>query len=88
MYGLEGDLSYLSRSTLQYGLPSFLLSSIMILFHNNENTFSLGFHLEKKMFHTNGFGSITMDSNARDLVTLTNEAISISITQNKSIIDM
>ncbi|KAF3674990.1 hypothetical protein FXO37_06118 [Capsicum annuum] len=39
------------------------------------------------MFHTNGFGSITMGSNARDLVALTNEVLSISITQNKSIID-
>nr|YP_010484390.1 Ycf2 [Tamarix laxa]YP_010484406.1 Ycf2 [Tamarix laxa]UVW79610.1 Ycf2 [Tamarix laxa]UVW79611.1 Ycf2 [Tamarix laxa] len=46
-----------------------------------------GFHLENKMFHTNGFGSITMASNARDLVALTNEALSISITQKKSIID-
>ncbi|KAK9174728.1 hypothetical protein WN943_003049 [Citrus x changshan-huyou] len=41
----------------------------------------------QKMFHTNGFGSITMGSNARDLVALTNEALSISITQKKSIID-
>lgn len=47
-----------------------------------------GFHLEKKMFHTNGFGSITMGSNPRDLVALTNEALSISITQKKSIIDI
>ena len=39
------------------------------------------------MFHTNGFGSITMGSNVRDLVALTNEALSISITQRKSIID-
>ncbi|PHT40442.1 hypothetical protein CQW23_19296 [Capsicum baccatum] len=39
------------------------------------------------MFHTNGFGSITMGSNARDLVELTNEVLSISITQKKSIID-
>ncbi|KAL8492500.1 hypothetical protein ACS0TY_023905 [Phlomoides rotata] len=39
------------------------------------------------MFHTNGFGSITMGSNARDLVALTNEALSINITQKKSIID-
>ncbi|TYG80048.1 hypothetical protein ES288_D02G185800v1 [Gossypium darwinii] len=39
------------------------------------------------MFHTNGFGSITVGSNARDLVALTNEALSISITQKKSIID-
>ncbi|CAH8277031.1 unnamed protein product, partial [Arabidopsis lyrata] len=39
------------------------------------------------MFHTNGFESITMGSSARDLVALTNEALSISITQKKSIID-
>nr|AVM82596.1 hypothetical chloroplast RF21 [Cuspidaria floribunda]AVM82597.1 hypothetical chloroplast RF21 [Cuspidaria floribunda] len=50
-------------------------------------SYTRGFHLEKKMFHTNGFGSITMSSNARDLVALTNEALSISITQKKSIID-
>nr|YP_009872568.1 hypothetical chloroplast RF21 [Hippophae rhamnoides subsp. sinensis]YP_009872587.1 hypothetical chloroplast RF21 [Hippophae rhamnoides subsp. sinensis]WAL33504.1 hypothetical chloroplast RF21 [Hippophae rhamnoides]QKT21882.1 hypothetical chloroplast RF21 [Hippophae rhamnoides subsp. sinensis]QKT21901.1 hypothetical chloroplast RF21 [Hippophae rhamnoides subsp. sinensis]UNZ11166.1 hypothetical chloroplast RF21 [Hippophae rhamnoides subsp. sinensis]UNZ11184.1 hypothetical chloroplast RF21 [H len=53
-------------------------------------SYTRGFHLEKKMFHTNGFGSITsitMGSNVRDLVALTNEALSISITQNKSIID-
>nr|YP_010015736.1 hypothetical protein RF2 [Rhipsalis baccifera]YP_010015745.1 hypothetical protein RF2 [Rhipsalis baccifera]QOI72720.1 hypothetical protein RF2 [Rhipsalis baccifera]QOI72729.1 hypothetical protein RF2 [Rhipsalis baccifera] len=46
-----------------------------------------GFHLEKKMFQTNGFGSITLSSNVRDLVALTNEALSISITGKKSIID-
>ncbi|KAJ0875569.1 Protein Ycf2 [Helianthus annuus] len=28
-------------------------------------SYTRGFHLEKKMFHTNGFGSITMGSNAR-----------------------
>nr|YP_010320896.1 hypothetical protein RF2 [Parnassia longipetala]YP_010320917.1 hypothetical protein RF2 [Parnassia longipetala]UJP70726.1 hypothetical protein RF2 [Parnassia longipetala]UJP70747.1 hypothetical protein RF2 [Parnassia longipetala] len=50
-------------------------------------SYTRGFHLEKKMFHTNGFGSITMCSNVRDLVALTNEALSISITQKKSIID-
>nr|AVM84624.1 hypothetical chloroplast RF21 [Sampaiella trichoclada]AVM84625.1 hypothetical chloroplast RF21 [Sampaiella trichoclada] len=50
-------------------------------------SYTRGFHLEKKMFHTNGFGSITMSSNVRDLVALTNEALSISITQKKSIID-
>nr|YP_010828164.1 putative chloroplast RF21 [Santalum spicatum]YP_010828172.1 putative chloroplast RF21 [Santalum spicatum]WFF45182.1 putative chloroplast RF21 [Santalum spicatum]WFF45190.1 putative chloroplast RF21 [Santalum spicatum] len=50
-------------------------------------SYTRGFYLEKKMFHTNGFGSRTMGSNARDLVALTNEALSISITQKKSIID-
>nr|YP_009440717.1 hypothetical chloroplast RF21 [Aristolochia contorta]YP_009440734.1 hypothetical chloroplast RF21 [Aristolochia contorta]ATI10676.1 hypothetical chloroplast RF21 [Aristolochia contorta]ATI10693.1 hypothetical chloroplast RF21 [Aristolochia contorta]UAU41069.1 Ycf2 [Aristolochia contorta]UAU41086.1 Ycf2 [Aristolochia contorta] len=50
-------------------------------------SYTRGFHLEKKMFHTNGFGSITMGSNARDLVALTNEALLISITQKKSILD-
>lgn len=46
-----------------------------------------GFHLEKKIFDTNGCGSITLGSNVRDLVALTNEALSISIIQKKSIID-
>nr|YP_010012173.1 Ycf2 [Capparis decidua]YP_010012193.1 Ycf2 [Capparis decidua]QOI12600.1 Ycf2 [Capparis decidua]QOI12620.1 Ycf2 [Capparis decidua] len=50
-------------------------------------SYTRGFHLEKKMFHTNGFESITMGSSARDLVALTNEALSISITQKKSILD-
>ncbi|KAH7554429.1 hypothetical protein JRO89_XS12G0205800 [Xanthoceras sorbifolium] len=50
-------------------------------------SYTRGFHLENKMFHTNGFESITMGSNARDLVALTNEALSISITQKKSIMD-
>ncbi|XP_048227294.1 protein Ycf2-like [Ricinus communis] len=50
-------------------------------------SYTRGFHLKKKMFHTNGFVSITMGSNVRDLVALTNEALSISITQKKSIID-
>nr|YP_010926015.1 Ycf2 [Swertia davidii]YP_010926034.1 Ycf2 [Swertia davidii]WKF19515.1 Ycf2 [Swertia davidii]WKF19534.1 Ycf2 [Swertia davidii] len=50
-------------------------------------SYTRGFHLEKKMLHNNGFGSITMGSNARALVALTNEALSISITQKKSIID-
>ena len=41
------------------------------------------------MFHTNanGFGSIIMGSNVRDLVALTNEVLSINITQKKLIID-
>nr|WOC91440.1 Ycf2 protein [Utricularia graminifolia]WOC91450.1 Ycf2 protein [Utricularia graminifolia] len=50
-------------------------------------SYTRGFHLEKKMLHTKGFGSINMGSNARDLVALTNEALSISITQKKSILD-
>nr|YP_010723241.1 Ycf2 protein [Chasmanthe floribunda]YP_010723259.1 Ycf2 protein [Chasmanthe floribunda]WDW26611.1 Ycf2 protein [Chasmanthe floribunda]WDW26629.1 Ycf2 protein [Chasmanthe floribunda] len=50
-------------------------------------SYTRGFHLEKKMFHTNGFGPITTGSNARDLVALINEALSISITQKKSIIE-
>nr|YP_009859840.1 Ycf2 [Silene kiusiana]AWX05967.1 Ycf2 [Silene kiusiana] len=50
-------------------------------------SYTRGFHLEKKMFHTNGFGSITMGSNGRDLAALNNEVLSISITQKKSIID-
>nr|YP_010987236.1 hypothetical protein RF2 [Krascheninnikovia ceratoides]YP_010987254.1 hypothetical protein RF2 [Krascheninnikovia ceratoides]WOL38652.1 hypothetical protein RF2 [Krascheninnikovia ceratoides]WOL38653.1 hypothetical protein RF2 [Krascheninnikovia ceratoides] len=50
-------------------------------------SYTRGFHLEKKVFHTNGFGSITMGSNVRNLVASLNEALSISITQKKSIID-
>nr|YP_010175997.1 Ycf2 [Oldenlandia diffusa]YP_010176015.1 Ycf2 [Oldenlandia diffusa]QSM35091.1 Ycf2 [Oldenlandia diffusa]QSM35109.1 Ycf2 [Oldenlandia diffusa] len=50
-------------------------------------SYTRGFHLETKMCNTNGFGSITMGSNVRDLVALTDEALSISITQKKSIID-
>nr|YP_006665824.1 hypothetical chloroplast RF21 [Elodea canadensis]YP_006665841.1 hypothetical chloroplast RF21 [Elodea canadensis]AEY84697.1 hypothetical chloroplast RF21 [Elodea canadensis]AEY84714.1 hypothetical chloroplast RF21 [Elodea canadensis] len=50
-------------------------------------SYTRGFHLEKKMFHTNGLGSITLGSNARDLVGLLNEALSISITQKKSILE-
>ncbi|KAL4184801.1 hypothetical protein AMTRI_Chr10g227330 [Amborella trichopoda] len=50
-------------------------------------SYTKGFHLEKNMFHTNGFGSITMGSNARDLVARTNEALSISIIHKKSVID-
>jgi hypothetical protein len=50
-------------------------------------SYTRGFHLEKKMLHTNGFGSITVGSNVRDLVALINESLSISITQNKSIIE-
>ncbi|OWK25792.1 hypothetical protein AJ87_01125 [Rhizobium yanglingense] len=38
-------------------------------------SYTRGFHLEKKMFHTNGFGSITVGSNVRDLVALTNGPI-------------
>nr|QWL22922.1 hypothetical protein RF2 [Cassytha capillaris] len=49
-------------------------------------SYTRGFHLEKKMFHTNALGSITMSYNAEDLVALTNEALSISITQKKSVI--
>lgn len=50
-------------------------------------SYTRGFHLEKKMFHTNGFGSITVGSNARDLLALINEALSISITRNQFIIE-
>nr|WCQ78592.1 hypothetical chloroplast RF21 [Galeola lindleyana]WCQ78594.1 hypothetical chloroplast RF21 [Galeola lindleyana] len=50
-------------------------------------SYTRGFHLEKEMFHPNGFGSITMGSNAQDLVALINEVLSISIAQNKSIIE-
>nr|YP_010475870.1 hypothetical protein RF2 [Corydalis pseudoadoxa]YP_010475898.1 hypothetical protein RF2 [Corydalis pseudoadoxa]UVH70157.1 hypothetical protein RF2 [Corydalis pseudoadoxa]UVH70185.1 hypothetical protein RF2 [Corydalis pseudoadoxa] len=50
-------------------------------------SYTRGFHLEKKLSHPNGFRSITMGSSVQDLVALTNEALSISIAQKKSIID-
>nr|YP_004123459.1 Ycf2 [Rhizanthella gardneri]YP_004123462.1 Ycf2 [Rhizanthella gardneri]ADK25941.1 Ycf2 [Rhizanthella gardneri]ADK25942.1 Yfc2 [Rhizanthella gardneri] len=51
-------------------------------------SYTRGFRLEKRMFRANGFGGpITMGSNAQDLITLINEALSISITQKKSIIE-
>jgi len=39
------------------------------------------------MFQTNGFGSITVSSDVQDLVALTNDALSISITEKKELID-
>nr|QJD20933.1 hypothetical chloroplast RF21 [Trifolium alexandrinum] len=50
-------------------------------------SYTKGFHLEKKMLDTNGFGSITLGSTVQDLVALSNEALSISIIQKKSIVD-
>nr|YP_009141305.1 hypothetical chloroplast RF21 [Lathyrus inconspicuus]AIL55831.1 hypothetical chloroplast RF21 [Lathyrus inconspicuus] len=50
-------------------------------------SYTRGFHLEKKIFNTNRLGSITLGSTVPDLVALTNEALSISIIQKKSIID-
>nr|YP_009407419.1 putative ATPase linked to protein import [Dionaea muscipula]ASA46399.1 putative ATPase linked to protein import [Dionaea muscipula]QBC71719.1 hypothetical protein RF2 [Dionaea muscipula] len=50
-------------------------------------SYTRGFHLEKQMFRTNGFGPINMGYDPRDLLGLTNEVLSISITQKKSIID-
>nr|YP_010712821.1 Ycf2 protein [Corydalis raddeana]YP_010712836.1 Ycf2 protein [Corydalis raddeana]UGO88959.1 hypothetical protein RF2 [Corydalis pauciovulata]UGO88967.1 hypothetical protein RF2 [Corydalis pauciovulata]WDA93566.1 Ycf2 protein [Corydalis raddeana]WDA93581.1 Ycf2 protein [Corydalis raddeana] len=50
-------------------------------------SYTRGFHLEKKLSHPNGFGSLTMGSSVRDLVALTNEALSISIAQKKSTLD-
>lgn len=48
-------------------------------------SYTRGFYLEKTMLHTKGFGSITTSSSALDLVTLSNEALSISIPHKKSI---
>lgn len=44
--------------------------------------------MEKQIFNTNRLGSLTLGFNVPDLVALTNEALSISIIQNKSIIDI
>nr|QWZ47218.1 hypothetical chloroplast RF2 [Cyclocodon parviflorus]QWZ47243.1 hypothetical chloroplast RF2 [Cyclocodon parviflorus] len=50
-------------------------------------SYTRGFRLEKKIFHTNVLESITMGSTAQEVVALTNEALSISLSQGKSIID-
>nr|YP_010997014.1 hypothetical chloroplast RF2 [Plumbago zeylanica]WPJ72713.1 hypothetical chloroplast RF2 [Plumbago zeylanica] len=51
-------------------------------------SYTRGFRLEKTMFHTNSVGStLTMGYNARDLVGLNHQAVSMSIAQSKSIID-
>lgn len=50
-------------------------------------SYTRGFYLEKTMFHTKGFGSITTSSSALDLVALSNEALSISIPHKKSILE-
>jgi hypothetical protein len=50
-------------------------------------SYTRGFYLEKTMFHTKAFGSITTSSSALDLVALSNEALSISIPHKKCIIE-
>nr|YP_009403845.1 hypothetical chloroplast RF2 [Legenere valdiviana]YP_009403858.1 hypothetical chloroplast RF2 [Legenere valdiviana]ASA35110.1 hypothetical chloroplast RF2 [Legenere valdiviana]ASA35125.1 hypothetical chloroplast RF2 [Legenere valdiviana] len=50
-------------------------------------SYTRGFRLEKKAFQANGFAAITMGSSAQDLIALTNEALSISISHGKSILD-
>nr|UFI07857.1 putative RF21 [Arceuthobium verticilliflorum] len=71
-------------------LNTFIKIRRFIIPHQRKHFFTLiyirGFDFEKKMFY-NGLGSITMGSNALDLVALINEALSIRITQKKSMID-
>nr|YP_010290906.1 hypothetical protein RF2 [Gahnia tristis]YP_010290929.1 hypothetical protein RF2 [Gahnia tristis]ULQ66064.1 hypothetical protein RF2 [Gahnia tristis]ULQ66087.1 hypothetical protein RF2 [Gahnia tristis] len=50
-------------------------------------SYTRGFGLENKIFDSKKFGSITMSSNARHLVALNNEVLSISITQRRYIIE-
>nr|UDZ61537.1 hypothetical protein RF2 [Albidella nymphaeifolia] len=50
-------------------------------------SYTRGFPVEKNMFRTDGLGPITAGYNPRDLAALANEALSISITQKKSIIE-
>nr|YP_009403449.1 hypothetical chloroplast RF2 [Downingia cuspidata]YP_009403458.1 hypothetical chloroplast RF2 [Downingia cuspidata]ASA34641.1 hypothetical chloroplast RF2 [Downingia cuspidata]ASA34652.1 hypothetical chloroplast RF2 [Downingia cuspidata] len=50
-------------------------------------SYTRGFRLDKKAFQANGFAAITMGSNVQDLIALTNEALLISISHGKSIID-
>nr|YP_010158649.1 Ycf2 protein [Campanula zangezura]QRG30855.1 Ycf2 protein [Campanula zangezura] len=56
--------------------------------HFSTLLYTRGFDLESEIFRTtHGFESITLGSNAQDLAALTNEALSISLTEGKSIID-
>nr|WDS80565.1 Ycf2 protein [Lantana camara]WDS80566.1 hypothetical chloroplast RF21 [Lantana camara] len=55
--------------------------------HLSTLSYTRGFHLEKNMFDTNGSESITLCPHPRELAALTNGALSISISQGKSIID-
>ncbi|KAB2032013.1 hypothetical protein ES319_D05G343600v1, partial [Gossypium barbadense] len=83
--------SYLFKYLATNSYVPFIIIRRLLIPQQRKHFFTLsytrGFHLKKKMFYTNGFRSITVGSNARDLVALTNEALSISITQKKSIID-
>ena len=69
------------RSIGRVGFSSYSTSTIALF----QSIIYYEISLEKKMFHTNRFDSITTDSNEQDLVALTNEARSIIL--NKSIID-
>ncbi|KAL4628578.1 hypothetical protein ACB092_05G249700 [Castanea dentata] len=82
-------VKYLAENSYVPFITASYSTTTKALFHSFTLSYTRGFHLEKKMFHTNanGFGSIIMGSNVRDLVVLTNEALSISITQKKLIID-
>nr|YP_009403522.1 hypothetical chloroplast RF2 [Downingia elegans]YP_009403531.1 hypothetical chloroplast RF2 [Downingia elegans]ASA34714.1 hypothetical chloroplast RF2 [Downingia elegans]ASA34725.1 hypothetical chloroplast RF2 [Downingia elegans] len=50
-------------------------------------SYTRGFRLDKKAFQANGFAAITMGSSVQDLIGLTNEALLISISHGKSILD-
>nr|YP_009340542.1 hypothetical chloroplast RF2 [Porterella carnosula]YP_009340551.1 hypothetical chloroplast RF2 [Porterella carnosula]APQ40114.1 hypothetical chloroplast RF2 [Porterella carnosula]APQ40125.1 hypothetical chloroplast RF2 [Porterella carnosula] len=50
-------------------------------------SYTRGFRLDKKAFQANGFAAITMGSSVQDLIALTNEALAISISHGKSILD-
>nr|YP_010850254.1 hypothetical chloroplast RF2 [Lobelia zeylanica]YP_010850278.1 hypothetical chloroplast RF2 [Lobelia zeylanica]WGH11666.1 hypothetical chloroplast RF2 [Lobelia zeylanica]WGH11667.1 hypothetical chloroplast RF2 [Lobelia zeylanica] len=50
-------------------------------------SYTRGFRLDKEAFQAHGFAAINMGYRAQDVEALTNEALSISIVQGKSIID-
>nr|UDZ61548.1 hypothetical protein RF2 [Helanthium bolivianum] len=50
-------------------------------------SYTRGFHWDHKMFHTKGLESRTLGSDGQDILALSNEALSISITQKKSILE-
>nr|UDZ61545.1 hypothetical protein RF2 [Echinodorus cordifolius] len=50
-------------------------------------SYTRGVDLEGQICHTNGFGSITVGSNARDLAAFSNQALSLTIGHKKSIME-
>ncbi|KAI4974684.1 hypothetical protein ZWY2020_048291 [Hordeum vulgare] len=86
---LSGILVIGSIGTGQSYLVKYLTKNYVFPFikHLFILSYTRDFYLEKTMFHPKGFGSITTNSSALDLVALSNEALSITIPHKKSILE-